>query len=669
MKKTVLLVAGAVLALTGGLSGALSRQVVAYDIKARLVPETKAVEGHEILTWINDSANPVSELPFHLYMNAFKNNRTTFMKESGGAHRGFKVDKDNWGYISIIKIAIRDGGDLTGAVTYIQPDDGNPDDQTVMNLALPAPVKPQEKITLVVDFVTRLPKVFARAGFSGDFFMVGQWFPKIGVLRNGVWNCHQYHAHSEFFADYGAFRVDLTVPDRYILGATGRRTGTVKNPDGTTTYTHVQEDVHDFAWTACPAFVEFRERFTLNDPPVETEMILLIHRSHLGQKDRYARALRNGLEFYSKSYGPYPYGTITLVDPAPGAMAAGGMEYPTLFTGDTTSWIPKGVRMPEMVTIHEFGHGYWYGIVGSNEFEEAWLDEGINSYSEAKAMDHYYGADRSLIDLAGVRIGEIPYQRLNVIASGRFDPIEKFSWDYVSGSSYSLNVYQKASLMMLTLERWLGEDVMSKVMKTYYERWKFRHPTAADFVRVAEDVSGKDLAWFFDQVLDSPDRLDYAVTDLRADEVNAPDGVFDGQAASGKAERPQADKPGEKGEEPAKGGGEAKRAKAAAGPRSFRNVVVVARIGEWVFPQEILVVFADGKKVRETWDGRDRWKRFVYVGPAKVVSAEVDPDHKWLLDVNFTNNSLVLEPKRGPVLKYALGFMGWFQGLLSLLSL
>jgi len=347
------------------------------------------------------------------------------------------------------------------------------------------------------------------------------------------------------------------------------------------------------------------------------------------------------------------------------------MEYPTLFTGMATSWMPKGVRMLEMVTIHEFGHGYWYGIVGSNEFEEAWLDEGINSYSEAEAMDHYYGADRSMIDLAGVKIGEIPFQRLNVIGSGRFDPIEKFSWEYVSGSSYSLNVYQKASLMMQTLERWLGEDVMSRVMKTYYERWKFRHPTAVDFVRVAEEVSGQDLAWFFNQVLYSPDKLDYAVTGLRTDEVNAPDGLFDGRAGTGQAAgRVEADKPG--GMEaagPAKVDRGAKSAMAAAGPKSFRNVVVVARIGEWVFPQDILVVFADGSKVRATWDGRDRWKRFVYVGPAKVVSAEVDPDHKWLLDVNFTNNSLVLEPKRGPVLKYALGFMSWFQGLLSLLSL
>ena len=527
MKKTVCLLAGSVLLLHAGLIASLSRQVVAYDIKARLVPESKSVEGHEVLTWTNDSESPVTELRFHLYMNAFKNNRTTFMKESGGTHRGFRVDKDRWGYITVGSITVQDGPDLTPTIAYLQPDDGNPDDQTVMKVDLPEPVPPGGKVTVVIDFVTRLPRVFARSGFVGDFYMIGQWFPKVGVLWRGAWNCHQYHAHSEFFADYGSFRAELTVPDAYVVGATGRRTATVTNADGTTTYTHVQEDVHDFAWTACPEFVEFREPFRLADPPVETEMIFLVHRSHLGQKDRYVEALRHGLEFYSQSYGPYPYETVTLVDPAPRAMAAGGMEYPTLFTADTFSWLPRGARLPEMVTIHEFGHGYWYGIVGSNEFEEAWLDEGINSYSEAKAMDKYYGADRSMIDLLGIRIGEIPYQRLNVIASGRFDPIVRDSWSFVGGASYSINVYQKASLMMQTLERILGEDVMSRVMKTYYERWKFRHPTTSDFVQAAEEASGRDLGWFFDQVLHSPDKLDYGISDLTVREVAAPEGIFD----------------------------------------------------------------------------------------------------------------------------------------------
>jgi len=635
----------------GSLPAALSRPVASYDIKARLLPDQKKVVGSEVLTWLNTSESPVSELRFHLYLNAFKNNRTTFMKESGGSSRGFKADPDNWGFITVEKMRIRDGADLTPSLAYLQPDDGNADDQTVMKVDLPAPVAPGEPVVLAVDFTAKLPKVFARSGFSGDFYMVGQWFPKVGVFQDGAWNCHQYHANSEFFSDFGTYRVEITAPERFVIGATGKKTAETKNFDGTMTRVYEQEDVHDFAWTACPDFVEFRETYVLDEPSFKTEMILLVHKAHARQKERYAQALRHGLEFYSRSYGPYPYETITLVDPAPGAMGAGGMEYPTLFTAGTTAWMPQGIRIPEMVTIHEFGHGYWYGMVASNEFEEAWLDEGINTYSEIKAMSRYYGEDRSMIDFAGIRIGSIAYNRMSVLGSGRFDPVLKESWRYVSGGSYGLNVYAKAGLMLLTLEKWLGEDVMARVMRTYFERWKFRHPSSKDFIQVAEDVSGMDLAWFFDQVLRSPDRLDYGVSGLTAVEIPAGEGVFDGGTAAPPAKTAEAGQP-------------------ALEPvlKAYRNEVTVARYGEWVFPQEILIVFDDGEKIREQWDGRDRWARFVYQKTSKVVSAEVDPDRKMVLDANYANNSKVLGLKRPGVVKAALKFTFWVQALFSLLS-
>lgn len=619
--------------------------VVQYDIQARLVPESKTIQGRETLVWRNDSASPVEELRFHLYMNAFKNNKTTFMTESRGSSRGFWADSDGWGFIDVNGIGIKDGADLTPTMEFIQPDDGNPDDQTVMKVVPPVPVKPGESVTLELAFTVRLPKVFARAGYAGDFFMAGQWFPKIGVLWNGVWSCHQYHAQSEFFADFGTYRVEITVPEAYVVGATGRRVETRRNADASLTVVHVQDNVHDFAWTACPDFVETRERFRLAEPAVDTEMIFLVHRAHLNQRDRYVKALRQGLEFFSRSYGPYPYPTITLVDPAPGGGGAGGMEYPTLFTAGTHPFLPAGLLLPELVTIHEFGHSYWHGIVGSNEFEEAWLDEGLTTYSEIKAMDHFYGPGRSLVNLGPIRIGGLSYHRLSVIGSGRFDPILKRSWDFLSGGSYALNVYSKAGLMLLTLERYLGQETMGRVMRAYFEAWKYRHPTSEDFIRTAETVSGRDLKWFFDQALRSPDKLDYAVSSVRSDPVPEPEGWFKGQLV----------KPDPAARESA--------------PALYRSEVVVARNGEWIFPQDVLVVFAGGRKVRETWDGRDRWKRFVYTGPDKLDYARVDPDGLWLLDVSWANNSLRLEPRPAGPRRLALKAASWFQHLLTLFAL
>jgi hypothetical protein len=630
---------------------AMSEHIVHYKIDARLDTEAKMVAGEETLTWRNTSEVPVSDLWFHLYLNAFKNDRSTFMTESGGSHRGFGAGKDQWGHIDVTKITIKDGPDLTAAMEFMQPDDDNKDDQTVMRIILPEAVPPGGSITLDISFESKLPHVFARSGFSGNFYMVGQWFPKIGVWENGAWNCHQYHAESEFYADFGVFEVNITVPEGYVVGATGRRINERTNGDGTITYTHAQEDVHDFAWTACPDFVEFREPFALDDPPVRTEMILLVHKAHLKLKDRLEEALRNGLEFYSTSYGAYPYPTITLVDPPLNALAAGGMEYPTLFTTMAVSFFPKGLRLPEMVTIHEFGHGYWYGMVASNEFEEAWLDEGINSYSEIKAMDHYYGDDRSMVDLGAVKISDLVLARSTVMGVSRLDPIIKNSWDFYSGGSYSANVYQKAAVTLLTLEGYLGQDVMAEVMKAYFERWKFKHPRSEDFFAVAEEVSGRDLDWFFDQFFRSPDKLDYAVGTIRSTEIKVPRGEF-GSAGTG----------GEQGLD------DAKKGEDTGAIKLYKNEVTIVRKGELVFPQEILVAFEDGEEIRETWDGKDRWMRFEYVRPTKLKMARIDPENKVPLDVDQMNNSRLMEPEKTPLLRHALGAMLAFQKFLTFMS-
>jgi hypothetical protein len=647
MRKILLLVMASLLTFSPLSLAGLSEPIVNYHIKAKLIPEEKSVLGEEELTWINDSNKYISELQFHLYLNAFKNSRSTFMKERGGVPRVLRSDRKNWGFIEIDKIQVKDGPDLTSTIEYIQPDDDNKDDQTVARVTLPRAVPPQGKITLHIDFYSKLPRVVARSGYHKDFYFVAQWFPKIGVLWKGEWNCHQYHANSEFFADFGVYRVEITVPDEFMVGATGKRIEAVRNGDDTITYTHFQENVHDFAWTACPDFVEFRQNYSLENPPVDTEMILLVHRSHRNQKQRYLSSLKNAIEFYSQNYGPYPYPTITLVDPPLGGLGAGGMEYPTLFTSFAFSWMPKGVYMTEMVTIHEFGHGYWYGIIGSNEFEEAWLDEGINSYSEIKAMKKYYGEDSSMFNIHNVKISDLVFHRLRIIGSSRMDPVMKNSWEYYSGATYGINVYSKAAFMLLTLENYLGEDVMSEIMKTFYERWKFKHPTSQDFMALAEEVSGQDLGWFFDQFLNSPDKLDYAIRRLRSREVRKPEGILEGEQGFFE---------------------EAQREEAQKQEKMYRNEVVVVRKGELIFPQEILITFEEGEEIREEWDGKERWKRFVYLRPYRLKSAQVDPDNKVLLDDNFLNNSRVLKPKKISLLKCALDLMFKFQTFLAFVS-
>jgi len=478
---------------------AYSPRIANYKISVKLDPETKKLHGSQILTWRNDSEDHINDLQFHLYLNAFKNELSTLMKESSGNHRGFMLEKDGgWGWIEIESM-ILNNQELKGRFEFIQPDDGNPDDQTVLRIPLDHPVKPQEVITINIDFVAKLPKVFARTGYKGDFYLVGQWFPKIAVYEGageryatkGQWNCHQFHINSEFYADYGVYEVTITVPQNYIVGATGVLIKEDQSNEYEKSLTYYCEDVHDFAWTADPNYIVIEDKWR------HVSIKFLAHPGRETQVKRHIGSAIVALEFFDEWYGKYPYPTLTIVDPVYGGIGAGGMEYPTLITVGSFWMLPDGLRLPEVVTIHEFGHNYWYGIIGSNEFEEAWLDEGINTYSELKIMETFSGMEEgSLVSLFGLNIHDREAAWKSYQYRPKRDAIFNYSWKYARGGYGSLS-YSKPGLMMLTLHNYLGKETMKKVMQSYFESFSFKHPTSRDFINTVNDVTGENFNWFF----------------------------------------------------------------------------------------------------------------------------------------------------------------------------
>jgi hypothetical protein len=185
--------------------------------------------GREPLTWTNDSADAIGELQFHLYLNAFQNEKSSFMRESGGQLRGDRAAKGSWGWIDLQRIRIEGGAELLNAIRYIHPDDDNADDRTVMAVTLPSPVKPGGAVTLNIDFVSQLPKVFARTGYRNDFFLVGQWFPKIGVYeRAGMYASKAPELPPvprntpSFTPTHGVSPMEIVAPSEFVIGARRR---------------------------------------------------------------------------------------------------------------------------------------------------------------------------------------------------------------------------------------------------------------------------------------------------------------------------------------------------------------------------------------------------------------------------------------------------------------
>jgi hypothetical protein len=642
----------------------LSPRIANYDINVRLDTEKRMLYGNQTLTWFNKSGDTITELQFHLYLNAFRNSKSTFMKESGGSSRGHKIDKDGWGFIEVNKITLPSGEDLTAGMEFIHPDDDNEDDKTVFRLPLSKPLPPGESIVLNFEFTAKLPQPpFARTGAKKEYFFVAQWFPKIGVYIDDKWNCHQFHATSEFFADYGVYNVRMTVPENNVVGATGLEVEIVKNGDGTATHFYHAEDVHDFAWTTSPEFVEF----TGKAQDVDIRVLMQPDRAYQGP--RHLEAAKAAVEYFQNWYGDYPFPNLTVVDPRRGAGGSGGMEYPTLITAGTTYGLPEGMRAVELVIIHEFGHNFWYHLLASNEFEESWMDEGINTYTEIQIMNDRYGPVGDAINFMGIKINDLQFQRGQYIFFPDLDPIVRKAWEFYNGTSYGVNSYAKPGLVLTTLQNYLGKETMQKVMRAYVERWRFKHPKTQDFINVANEVSGQDLNWFFEQALFSKAIIDYSVDQVFTREikksegydftlsVTAPDSTMtDGSSDTTSQAAANSKTDSAKNSD---------SVEAKSKPKIYESGVNVRRLGTFTFPVEVLVEFENGEKIRESWDGQDLWKKIRYTKPTKLVSATVDPDRKIPLDVNFTNNGKAVKASSLGVNKLAAQWLFWMQFLLD----
>ncbi|KAA3610611.1 MAG: M1 family peptidase [Calditrichaeota bacterium] len=615
----------------------LSPRIANYDIDVELDTSNRMLHGRETLTWFNKTDTPVQDLHFHLYLNAFRNSQSTFMIESGGRHRSNLIDKDGWGYIDIDSITI-DGSDVSEYIEFLQPDTDHPHDKTVCRIPLFHILKPGQSVNIEIEFTAKLPTPpFARTGAKAEYFFAGQWFPKIGVFENGVWNCHQFHVNTEFYADFGVYDVRINVPAGNIVGATGLEVEIIENENGTATHVYHAEDVHDFAWTTSPNFVEFRGR------EQDVDIRVLMQSDMAYQGERHLEAAKFSVRYFQDWYGDYPFPNLTVVDPRRGAFGSGGMEYPTLITAGTIYGLPAGVYLPELVILHEFGHNYWYHLLASNEFEEAWLDEGINSYTEAKIMDHIFN-DAGAINMGAVQLSNKQFHRLRYLFFADYDPMLKHGWKYYSGSSYGANSYSRPAVILLTLDNYLGADVMRNAMQEYVKEWSFKHPKTNDFINVISRVAGQDLNWYFDQILYSNATLDYSVASIYSREVKKNRGVdFDDLEENATSDSL-----------------EVKEIK------QYESGIGVRRLGEFIFPVEIELTFADGEKIREKWDGKDLWKRYKYVRESKLISATVDPEQKILIDMNFSNNSRTLSSKDHGLKKVAIRMLFWLQSFLEM---
>lgn len=696
---------------------------IAYRINAGINPTTRSLRGTEEIRWTNRTDEPVTKLPLHLYLNGFENQRTTWMREVPLSRLQFgdllSKEADPWGYIDPAAIRQRTAaGERDAAFSYVRPDDGNPFDRSLAQITLPEPVAPGAEAVLTIEFHARLPVPIARTGGARDYFLVAQWYPKIGVIEPaGVRHAQkarsaarQFHGATEFYADFADYDVTFSVfGEGWLVGATGRAEGDPTDDDsGAVMVRYKQRAVHDFALVAGKGLTDQWARHTPKGggPPVDVRYIVTAGTEH--QIPRWRRAVEGALDVFGSRVGPYPYETLTVVMMPWWASRTSGMEYPTFITGvpGDPLWddaLVADLTLAEGVVVHEFGHQYFYGLLASNEQEEAFLDEGFNSYWEQETMRAVFGEDASGGLLFGRRVRSLDMQMLALsnAAGDIVEPMRKRpSWLFSKGSS-GAQFYPRSTSVWSTAAALFGQEKVDAVFAEYFRRFAFKHPDADDLLAVAAEAGSPELAAFCKEAFERDRIPDYAVTDVTSERWEPPLGrvvTESGPVVITRANRPQhpeAGLPAEAREADGRvqaeitdpgwvrGGQSAmgtitrtflvpERGAASPGhrPSGFHESVVrVAGPGWDTLPVTVEVRFADGAVVRDRWDGKAGWRTYRFLRGAPAVEARVDPEGRIVVDAKPDNNGLAASAHAGTTADWGtwLGAAAqWLEGGLSL---
>ncbi|NQU68219.1 MAG: M1 family metallopeptidase [Candidatus Marinimicrobia bacterium] len=501
------------------------QQGVYYLIDATFDPGTEIISGSEKLIYTNNSPDTLEFVYFHLYQNAFVPGSYQDIFDLGdGRDDIHTLSPQDQGGNTILSLQDGDGASLSHSI-----------DDTNMKVWLSRPLLPGEPAIFIIEFETKFSGADARMHKGDDYFVATQWYPKMAVydVRRG-WN-NDYHLGREFYGDFGTFEWNLTLPADYIVGASGRLLNRdevlpaslmekldVKNfsekplgedasviiepTDETKTWVYRADQVHDIAWIASPSF-----RIGV----AEWDGIKVYSFAREQNASKWQDAADVGslfIEDYSKRWGRYQYHKMIVSD------VEDGMEYPMLTADSGTS--------PGYIGLlgHEIGHNWFYGQIGSNETYRAFLDEGFTNYITATTMDSVWGESSGTMVEGWYKTNFYPIKTrkyirndlkyLQFIRTGYEKyPLNTHSDHYAEYANYRL-VYSKTGSMLYNLEYALGKGVMDRVMQTYFSTYLFQHPYPEDFTRIAEEVSGKKLDWFFHQWMNETGTIDYAISEL-----------------------------------------------------------------------------------------------------------------------------------------------------------
>jgi hypothetical protein len=484
-------------------------QDVAYEMDIALDTETHAMTGTQTLRFTNDSPDTLTEVFYHLYFNAFhpesmmaERNRELPDADGRVVPRIFELGPDEIGFHRVSSLT-QGGVALDFDVT-----------DTVLRASLAEPLAPGETAVLRMEFTSQVPLQTRRSGRDsreGIDYSMAQWYPKLAAYDISGWHNDPYVGR-EFYAPHGSFDVRITVPQNLVIGATGvlqnkDEIGHGYQTDSTRTYaydpaqTHtwhfVAEDVHDFAWAADVDYLHDRIEDEIAGQPVTYHILYEPEVAEVWANQReWVPAL---MQCLSEQFGPYTYPQMTVAQ-----AGDGGMEYPMINFN-------TGRRSPASllgVTAHELVHEWFYAMVGFNEADFAWPDEGFTTFASAEAIACMRGREASHIG---------PMQAtLQSWELGFADPMDTPSDWFERNRAYGVASYNGGRALLHSLAGVIGPEARDEFLRALVREYRYDHASPAEMERLAEEVSGVQLDWFFQQYTGTTWELDYEIEELES---------------------------------------------------------------------------------------------------------------------------------------------------------
>ena len=483
------------------------QQQVNYLIDVTLNDQDRTIDGFEKLEYSNHSPDTLHYIWFHLWPNAYKNDKTAFSDQrlENGNTKFYFSDKEQRGYVNRLDFKVNN--------TTAQTED-HPEHIDIIKVILPEPLAPGQTVIITTPFHVKLPYNFSRGGYDGDSYQVTQWYPKPAVYDAHGWHPMPYLDQGEFYSEFGNFDVRITLPKNYVVAATGdlqnaeekewldtrkefswnsvskkikAKNGITKTirqaypPSSAETKTlrYLQNNVHDFAWFADKRFMVKHDTCSLASGKT-IDVYSYFTKSESSSWNKSVSYGKKAIRFYSDQVGEYPYNVASIVQ-GPQSFG-GGMEYPTITV------LSPGIKNGSLDALiaHELGHNWFYSVLASDERTHPWMDEGINSFYENKY---------SSINKSDLSPGESVLFETKAVTKTDQPveiPSQKFSY-----ANYGLVAYYKTAAWMRWLESAIGQEKLKAAMHDYFADWQFKHPQPEDFKRSLEKSTGQNLDSLF----------------------------------------------------------------------------------------------------------------------------------------------------------------------------